>query len=129
MLLMLMALNGDFFDEMFFQFWKINTTFLILHISGWYCFLSRKYYRFIINTKFPFFLISDKNLPPGFPTILKNPSMKVVEKGRNAILECEAAGEPQVNIYWVKDTMRLQPNPRYTVVPTGKMRGEIWVGD
>ena len=39
---------------------------------------------------------SDKNLPPGFPTILKNPSMKVVEKGRNAILECEAAGEPQV---------------------------------
>jgi hypothetical protein len=25
-------------------------------------------------------------LPPGFPTILKNPSMKVVEKGRNAIL-------------------------------------------
>ena len=38
----------------------------------------------------------DKNLPPGFPTILKNPSMKVVEKGRNAILECEAAGEPQV---------------------------------
>ena len=68
--------------------------------------------------------LSDKNLPPGFPTILKNPSMKVVEKGRNAILECEAAGEPQVNIYWVKDTMRLQPNPRYNVMPTGKMRGE-----
>ena len=42
------------------------------------------------------FSFSDKNLPPGFPTILKNPSMKVVEKGRNAILECEAAGEPQV---------------------------------
>jgi hypothetical protein len=54
--------------------------------------------------------------------------MKVVEKGRNAILECEAAGEPQVNIYWVKDTMRLQPNPRYNVMPTGKMRGETCVG-
>jgi hypothetical protein len=34
----------------------------------------------------------------------------------------------QVNIYWVKDTMRLQPNPRYTVMPTGKMRGETQVG-
>jgi hypothetical protein len=35
----------------------------------------------------------------------------------------------QVNIYWVKDTMRLQPNPRYNVMPTGKMRGETEVGE
>ena len=63
-------------------------------------------------------------MPAGFPRILQNPSMKVVEKGRNAVLVCEVSGGPNVHIYWVKDTMRLKPNPRYSVLKTGKLRGE-----
>lgn len=50
--------------------------------------------------------------------------MKVIEKGRNAILVCEASGDPEVEVYWVKDTMRLEPNPRYTVLDQGNYRGE-----
>lgn len=50
--------------------------------------------------------------------------MKVIETGRNALLQCQAVGDPTVNIYWVKDTMRLKPNPRYTVMEQGKLRGE-----
>ena len=50
--------------------------------------------------------------------------MKVVEKGRNAILVCEAEGDPPVNIYWVKDSIRLRRDPRFTVMQQGKLRGE-----
>ena len=67
---------------------------------------------------------SDKNLPSGFPRIKQNPKMKVVEKGRNAILVCEAEGDPPVNIYWVKDSIRLRRDPRFTVMQQGKLRGE-----
>ena len=69
-----------------------------------------------------FFL--DKNLPSGFPRIKQNPKMKVVEKGRNAILVCEAEGDPPVNIYLVKDSIRLRRDPRFTVMQQGKLRGE-----
>ena len=50
--------------------------------------------------------------------------MKVVEKGRNAILVCEAEGDPPVNIYWVKDSIRLRKDSRFTVMQQGKLRGE-----
>ena len=36
---------------------------------------------------------ADKEIPSGFPAIIQNPGMKVVEKGRNAVLVCEAGGE------------------------------------
>ena len=67
---------------------------------------------------------AEKNLPSGFPRIKQNPKMKVVEKGRNAILVCEAEGDPPVNIYWVKDSIRLRRDPRFTVMQQGKLRGE-----
>jgi hypothetical protein len=70
------------------------------------------------------FVLPEKGLPGGFPRIKQNPAMKVVEKGRNALLVCEAEGDPTVNIYWVKDTMKLTPNPRLTVMQQGKLRGE-----
>jgi hypothetical protein len=47
--------------------------------------------------------------------------MKVVEKGRNAILVCEAEGDPPVNIYWVKDSIRLRRDPRFTVMQQGSL--------
>jgi hypothetical protein len=67
---------------------------------------------------------TDRNLPPGFPKIRKSPTMKVVEKGRDAVLVCEASGKPQVDIHWIKDTRRLVPNPRYRILDKGKLRGE-----
>jgi hypothetical protein len=53
--------------------------------------------------------LSEKSLPPGFPTILKNPSMKVVEKGLNVVLECEAAGEPQVSLQLIITILCVDP--------------------
>ena len=46
-------------------------------------------------------------MPAGFPQILQNPGMKVVEKGRNAVLVCEATGEPAPAIAWVRDTVPI----------------------
>ena len=54
--------------------------------------------------------------------------MKVVETGRNAILVCEAAGDPPPSVYWVKDTLRLEPDPRYSILDQGQLRGEIMIG-
>ena len=51
--------------------------------------------------------------------------MKVVETGRNAILVCEAAGDPPPSVYWVKDTLRLEPDPRYSILDQGQLRGKI----
>ena len=48
------------------------------------------------------FDVSDKELPGGFPQIIQNPGMKVVEKGRNAVLVCEARGDPSPTVTWIK---------------------------
>jgi netrin-G3 ligand len=66
----------------------------------------------------------ERNLPPGFPVINQNPDLKVIETGTKALLDCAASGNPTVNIYWVKDAMRLASNPRFSVVQGGKNRGE-----
>ena len=50
--------------------------------------------------------------------------MKVIETGRKALLQCQAVGSPAVSVYWVKDTLRLKPDPRYKVLEQGKLRGE-----
>jgi hypothetical protein len=50
---------------------------------------------------------AEKEVPAGFPQILQNPGMKVVEKGRNAVLVCEATGEPAPAIAWVRDTVPI----------------------
>ena len=67
---------------------------------------------------------SERNLPPGFPTVTKNPELKVVDKGTTALLDCGAMGKPTPSIYWVKDAMRLAPNSRFAVVQGGNNRGE-----
>ena len=73
------------------------------------------------------FFLTDENLPAGFPRITQNPAMKVVETGRNAILVCEAVGEPPPNVYWVKDTLRLDPDPRYSIVEQGQLKGKAFI--
>jgi hypothetical protein len=59
------------------------------------------------RSKFTFCACAEKELPAGFPQILQNPGMKVVEKGRNAVLVCEATGEPAPAIAWVRDTVPI----------------------
>ena len=49
-----------------------------------------------------FDVVSDKEIPNGFPQIIQNPGMKVVEKGRNTVLVCEAGGDPNPTITWIK---------------------------
>lgn len=49
-----------------------------------------------------FDVVSDKEIPNGFPQIIQNPGMKVVEKGRNTVLVCEAGGDPKPTITWIK---------------------------
>ena len=48
------------------------------------------------------FNVLDKEIPNGFPQIIQNPGMKVVEKGRNAVLVCEAGGDPNPTVTWIK---------------------------
>nr|XP_040571796.1 tyrosine-protein phosphatase Lar-like isoform X3 [Lepeophtheirus salmonis] len=69
-------------------------------------------------------VVEDNNLPTGFPEIKQHPGMKVVEKAHNALLVCQAAGNPSVNVYWVKDTMKLDvdSNPRLTILKQGSLQ-------
>ena len=55
--------------------------------------------------------------------------MKVVEKGRNAVLVCEASGDPRPTVTWVKDTMpiNIEVNSRLTLLKQGKLRGKAVV--
>ena len=82
---------------------------------------------------FIFFVLPDKQIPTGFPAIIQNPGMKVVEKGRNAVLVCEAGGDPSPTINWIKDTMpvSLSGGPgksRISMMQQGKLRGEATTG-
>ena len=54
------------------------------------------------QTTLTLFDVSDKEIPNGFPQIIQNPGMKVVEKGRNAVLVCEAGGDPNPTVTWIK---------------------------
>ena len=71
----------------------------------------------------------EKALPTGFPQIIQNPAMKVVEKARHAVLVCEASGSPKPTISWIKDTMPidLKANPRLSLMKQGKLRGKAEV--
>ena len=55
-----------------------------------------------------FDVVSDKEIPNGFPQIIQNPGMKVVEKGRNTVLVCEAGGDPNPTITWIKVGWRFR---------------------
>lgn len=74
-------------------------------------------------------VFEEKDLPEGFPQIIQNPGMKVVEKARHAVLVCEAAGSPKPTITWIKDTMPidLKANPRLSLMKQGKLRGKAQV--
>ena len=60
--------------------------------------------------------------PPGYPIIEENPSLKAVEKGRNAVLQCTATGDPPPRIYWLKDFLPVNlQDERITLLSRGKL--------
>ena len=59
--------------------------------------------------------------PPGYPIIEENPSLKAVEKGRNAVLQCTATGDPPPRIYWLKDFLPVNlQDERITLLSRGQ---------
>ncbi|XP_029346841.1 tyrosine-protein phosphatase Lar, partial [Acyrthosiphon pisum] len=73
----------------------------------------------------------EKDLPAGFPVITEGPGThKSIEVGHNAVLQCTATGNPQPNIYWLRDNMRLDldTNPRYSILDKG-FPGALQISD
>ena len=64
-----------------------------------------------------FDVVSDKEIPNGFPQIIQNPGMKVVEKGRNTVLVCEAGGDPNPTITWIKVEWRDERGALFQDIP------------
>uniref|UniRef100_T1JIN9 protein-tyrosine-phosphatase n=1 Tax=Strigamia maritima TaxID=126957 RepID=T1JIN9_STRMM len=63
------------------------------------------------------------NLPTGFPRILQHPQLKVVEKGRDAVLLCQVTGNPPPTITWLKDMVPVDmTNPRYSILDEGSLQ-------
>ena len=61
--------------------------------------------------------------PPGYPIINENPMLKAVERGRNAVLQCSATGDPPPNIYWLKDFIPVDlSDERITLLDRGECR-------
>lgn len=62
------------------------------------------------------FLLSEDQIPRGFPTIDMGPQLKVVERTRTATMLCAASGNPDPEITWFKD---------YLPVDTSNSNGRI----
>ena len=49
--------------------------------------------------------------------------LKAVERGRNAVLQCSATGDPPPNIYWLKDFIPVDlSDERITLLDRGECR-------
>uniref|UniRef100_A0A182W8F9 Ig-like domain-containing protein n=1 Tax=Anopheles minimus TaxID=112268 RepID=A0A182W8F9_9DIPT len=54
--------------------------------------------------------------PAGFPVIKQIPTIRVIETGHTAVMQCKATGSPPPKIYWIKDMKRVDmTNPRYSI--------------
>ncbi|UYV73143.1 PTPRD [Cordylochernes scorpioides] len=68
-------------------------------------------------------MVTEEELPPGFPTIVQQPAMTGVEKGRSATLPCLAEGSPDPVIRWHKDMSPLDMTvSRYAIVQGGSLQ-------
>ncbi|XP_055497499.1 protein tyrosine phosphatase receptor type Fa isoform X2 [Leucoraja erinacea] len=56
-----------------------------------------------ITTSAKLTVLSEEQLPHGFPTIDMGPQLKVVERTRTATMLCAASGNPDPEITWFKD--------------------------
>lgn len=66
--------------------------------------------------------ISEEKIPEGFPSFTLQPNMQGVEKGHNALLPCRSVGDPEPQIYWLRDAIPVDmTNPRYSLYQGGKI--------
>ncbi|XP_071170880.1 receptor-type tyrosine-protein phosphatase S-like isoform X19 [Mytilus edulis] len=69
-----------------------------------------------------------KDIPQGYPRITVNPKLKSIEKGRNAIMKCEAEApgiynQEPIQIEWFKDKIPVDlTDPRLTKVDPGYLQ-------
>nr|XP_027202384.1 tyrosine-protein phosphatase Lar-like isoform X2 [Dermatophagoides pteronyssinus] len=58
----------------------------------------------------------EEKIPEGFPSFTLQPNMQGVEKGHNALLPCRSIGDPEPQIYWLRDAIPVDmTNPRYSL--------------
>ena len=58
--------------------------------------------------------------PAGYPRIVESPSLKAVEKGRGTVMICDATGNPEPVISWLKDSVPVDmTDPRLQILPSG----------
>lgn len=75
---------------------------------------------------FSIFFPVDKT-PNGFPVITVSPNVRVIEMGHTAVMQCKATGNPPPEIYWLKDTKRVDMgNKRYTLI-AGKYKKKLFM--
>ena len=64
-----------------------------------------------------FYIVSEDQVPAGFPRFSVQPQIQGVEKGRNALLPCRAEGIPPPTIRWLKSYIPVDMSePRYSLV-------------
>lgn len=64
------------------------------------------------------------DIPQGYPRIVVNPSLKSVEKGHNTLLQCDAVGNPEPTITWLKDQVPVDvTDPRISLMDSGEWLG------
>ncbi|XP_058055440.1 tyrosine-protein phosphatase Lar isoform X2 [Anopheles bellator] len=61
--------------------------------------------------------------PVGFPVITQSPTIRVIETGHTAVMQCKATGSPPPKIYWIKEMKRVDmTNPRYSINSEGSLQ-------
>ncbi|XP_022247937.1 tyrosine-protein phosphatase Lar-like isoform X3 [Limulus polyphemus] len=62
-------------------------------------------------------VLSEDDIPVGFPQFTMQPTMQGVEKGRTTNLYCQAEGNPSPSVYWLKDMVPVNlADPRLSIV-------------
>uniref|UniRef100_A0A3Q3DX54 Ig-like domain-containing protein n=1 Tax=Hippocampus comes TaxID=109280 RepID=A0A3Q3DX54_HIPCM len=56
-----------------------------------------------INASAKLTVLEEEQIPHGFPSIDMGPQLKVVERTRTATMLCAASGNPDPEIFWLKD--------------------------
>lgn len=68
-------------------------------------------------------VITEDEVPMGFPRFEHQPHMQGVERGRSALIACKASGSPEPVITWLKDMIPLDlNNARYSIYHGGSLQ-------
>ncbi|KAM9797060.1 protein tyrosine phosphatase receptor type Fa isoform 1-T1 [Syngnathus typhle] len=61
-----------------------------------------------INVSAKLTVLEEEQIPHGFPSIDMGPQLKVVERTRTATMLCAASGNPDPEIFWLKDFLPVE---------------------